>query len=84
VRYRINEQMALTCMPKGGPQDPLVPYLQSFVHVLSELGYTRRYSPLATPKCLTSGRVKIPHLAVAGRGMITQFDGTWQDAQRIL
>jgi hypothetical protein len=30
-------------MPTGGPQGPLVPYLLSFVHVLSELGYTRRY-----------------------------------------
>jgi hypothetical protein len=43
-----------------------------------------QYSPLATPKCLTYGRVKIPHLAVAGRGMITRFDATWQGAQQIL
>jgi len=41
-------------------------------------------SPLAAPKCLTSGRVKIPHLAVAGRGMITRFDASWQGARRIL
>jgi hypothetical protein len=45
---------------------------------------TRDFSPLATPKCLTYGRVKIPHLAVAGRGMITRFDATWQGAQQIL
>jgi hypothetical protein len=41
-------------------------------------------SPLAAAKCLTSGRVKMPHLAVAGRRMITRFDSLWQGAQRIL
>jgi hypothetical protein len=43
-----------------------------------------REAPLATPKCLTSGRVKIPRLAAAGRGMITRFDSLWQGARRIL
>ena len=43
MRYRINEQLALTCMPKRGPEGPLAAHLQSFAQVLSELGYTRRY-----------------------------------------
>jgi len=38
----------------------------------------------ATSKSPARGRVKIPHLAVAGRLMITRFDAPWQGAQRIL
>ncbi len=41
-------------------------------------------APAATSKSPTRGRVKIPHLAVTGRAMITRFDEPWQDAQRIL
>jgi predicted signal transduction protein with EAL and GGDEF domain len=41
-------------------------------------------APAATPTSLTCGRGKIPHLVVAGRGMITRFDGPWQDDQPIL
>ena len=43
MRYRINEQLALTCMPKRGPEGPLAAHFQSFAQVLSELGYTRGY-----------------------------------------
>jgi Domain of unknown function (DUF4917) len=42
-----------------------------------------RMAPAATPTSLTCGRGKIPHLVVAGRGMITRFDGPWQDDQPI-
>ncbi len=39
-------------------------------------------APAATSKSPTCGRVKIPHLAVTGRGMITRFDAPWQGVQR--
>ena len=41
-------------------------------------------APAATSNSPTRGRVKIPHLAMAGRAMITRFDAPWQDARRIL
>ncbi len=41
------------------------------------------WAPAATSKSPTRGRVKIPHLAAAGRGMITRCDAPWQDVQRI-
>jgi hypothetical protein len=41
-------------------------------------------TPAATSNSSTRVRVKIPHLAAAGRGMITRSDASWQDAQRIL
>jgi len=41
-------------------------------------------APAATSTSRTRGRGKVPHLAVAGRGMITRFDGPWQGDQRIL
>jgi hypothetical protein len=40
--------------------------------------------PAATSKSPTRGRVKIPHLAVTGRLMITRFDAPWQGVRRIL
>jgi integrase/recombinase XerD len=43
MRYRINEQMLLTCMPKEGLVGPVAPYLRSFAQSLSAQGYTRRY-----------------------------------------
>jgi integrase/recombinase XerD len=43
VRYRVNEQVVLLCMPKAGPEGPLVRYLRSFAHSLSQQGYARRY-----------------------------------------
>jgi integrase/recombinase XerD len=43
MRYRINEQMVLTCMPKEGPVGPIAPHLRSFAQFLSEQGYERRY-----------------------------------------
>jgi integrase/recombinase XerD len=42
VRYRVNEQWVLLCMPKEGP-GPLAPYLRPFARSLSEQGYTRCY-----------------------------------------
>jgi hypothetical protein len=44
----------------------------------------RLWSPAATSKSPTRGRVKIPHLAVTGRLMITRFDAPWQGVRRIL
>jgi hypothetical protein len=41
------------------------------------------FAPAATSKSPTRGRVKIPHLAAAGRLMITRVDGLWQGVQRI-
>jgi site-specific recombinase XerD len=43
MRYRINEQMVLTCMPKEGLVGPIAPYLHSFAQSLSAQGYERRY-----------------------------------------
>jgi len=43
MRYRINEQVVLVCMPKDGPVGPLAPYLRSFARLLSQQGYTRHY-----------------------------------------
>ncbi|HEY1806844.1 MAG TPA: site-specific integrase [Terracidiphilus sp.] len=43
MRYRINEQVVLVCMPKDGPEGPLAPYLRSFARFLSQQGYTRVY-----------------------------------------
>jgi integrase/recombinase XerD len=43
MRYRINEQMALTCMPKEGLVGPIAPYMHSFAQSLSAQGYERRY-----------------------------------------
>jgi transposase len=41
-------------------------------------------APAATSKSPTRGRVKIPHLAVTGRTMITRFYAPWQGVPRIL
>jgi len=41
-------------------------------------------APAATPTSSTCGRVKLLHLAMAGRVMITRFDAPWQAAPRIL
>jgi site-specific recombinase XerD len=43
MRYRINEQVVLVCMPKDGPVGPLAPYLRSFARLLRQQGYTRIY-----------------------------------------
>jgi integrase/recombinase XerD len=43
MRYRINEQMVLLCMPKQGPDGPIAPYLHSFAQSLSEQGYRHCY-----------------------------------------
>lgn len=43
MRYRINEQIVLACMPKEGPVGPIAPHLHSFAQWLSEQGYERRY-----------------------------------------
>jgi integrase/recombinase XerD len=43
MRYRVNEQLVLLCMPKEGPEGPLVPYLRPFAQSLSQQGYARRY-----------------------------------------
>jgi integrase/recombinase XerD len=43
MRYRINEQMVLLCMPKQGADGPIAPYLHSFAQSLSEQGYQHRY-----------------------------------------
>ena len=40
-------------------------------------------APAGTSKSPTRGRVKLPHLAAAGRGMITRFDAPWQGVRRI-
>jgi polyphosphate kinase 2 (PPK2 family) len=44
----------------------------------------RGRTPAATSKSPTRDRVKIPHLAAAGRGMITRCDASWQDVPQIL
>jgi hypothetical protein len=41
-------------------------------------------APAGTSTSSTRGLGKLPHLAMAGRAMITRFDAPWQDAQRIL
>lgn len=43
MRYRINEQVVLVCMPKDGPVGPIAPYLCSFARFLSQQGYRRYY-----------------------------------------
>lgn len=43
MRHRIDEKLVLLCMPKGGPDGPIAPYLHSFAQSLSEQGYSRRY-----------------------------------------
>jgi integrase/recombinase XerD len=43
MRHRINEKVVLLCMPKGGPDGPIAPYLSSFAQSLSEQGYSRCY-----------------------------------------
>ena len=43
MRYRVDEQFVLLCMPKEGPEGPLVPYLRAFAQSLSQQGYARRY-----------------------------------------
>jgi integrase/recombinase XerD len=43
VRYRVNEELILLCMPKEGPHGPIAPHLHSFARSLSEQGYERRY-----------------------------------------
>jgi predicted nucleic acid-binding protein len=40
-------------------------------------------SPAGASKSPTRGRVKLPHLTAAGRGMITRFDAPWQGVPRI-
>jgi ABC-type amino acid transport substrate-binding protein len=41
-------------------------------------------APAATSTSSTCGRVKLLHLAMVGRAMITRFDAPWQDVQRTL
>jgi integrase/recombinase XerD len=43
MRYRVDEQFVLLCMPKEGPEGPLVPYLRPFAKSLSQQGYARQY-----------------------------------------
>lgn len=43
MRYRINDQFVLLCMPKEGPDGPLASYLRLFARSLSQQGYTRCY-----------------------------------------
>ena len=43
MRYRINDQMVLLCMPKEGPVGPIAPHLGPFAQSLSDQGYDRRY-----------------------------------------
>jgi hypothetical protein len=43
MRYRVNKQFVLLCMPKEGPEGPLVPYLRPFAKSLSQQGYARQY-----------------------------------------
>lgn len=43
MRYRINEQLVLMCMPKDGPKGPLAPHLPSFARFLSQQGYAESY-----------------------------------------
>lgn len=43
MRHRINENVVLLCMPKGGPEGPVAPYLHSFARSISQQGYTLRY-----------------------------------------
>lgn len=43
MRHRITEQVVLLCMPKGGPDGPLAPYLHAFAQSLNQQGYTRCY-----------------------------------------
>jgi integrase/recombinase XerD len=43
MRYRINDQMVLLCMPQEGPVGPIAPHFHSFAQSLSEQGYERRY-----------------------------------------
>ena len=40
-------------------------------------------TPAGTSKSPTRGRVKLPHLTAAGRGMITRFDARWQGVRQI-
>ena len=42
-----------------------------------------RWPPAGTSTSSTRGRGKLPHLAMAGRAMITRFDAPWQDVQQI-
>ena len=46
-------------------------------------GLRRGTPPAGTSNSPTRGRVKIPHLTAAGRGMITRFDAPWQGVPRI-
>ena len=55
---------------------------QIFVAVMGASKYAYA-APAGTSKSPTRGRVKIPHLAAAGRGMITRFDAPWQGVPRI-
>jgi integrase/recombinase XerD len=43
MRYRVNEQVVLLCMPKGGPEGPLAAYLSPFAKSLSFQGYSQRH-----------------------------------------
>ncbi len=43
MRHRINERVVLLCLPKGGPDGPIAPYLHSFAQSLSEQGYSHCY-----------------------------------------
>lgn len=43
MRYGINDQMVLLCMPKEGPVGPIAVHLRPFAQSLSEQGYDPRY-----------------------------------------
>jgi site-specific recombinase XerD len=43
MRHRIDKQTVLFCMPPGGPDGPIAPYLSSFAQYLREQGYEHHY-----------------------------------------
>ncbi len=43
MRYCVNENIVLLCMPRSGADGPIAPYLRSFAQSLSEAGYQRPY-----------------------------------------
>ena len=43
MRYRVNDQVVLLRMPKGGPEGPLTAYLRPFAETLVQQGYCAQY-----------------------------------------
>jgi len=43
MRYFVNENVVLFCMPRQGVDGPIAPHLSSFAQSLSEEGYGRSY-----------------------------------------